>query len=321
MGDPPGSKEQDGIPSTPAMATPATPTAPEMKAGAEAEQAPAAPQERRQRQRERLERWGRYTDALWRPLLNLIEVIGAHLLLLGQVVFWTVRRPYRVRIYFEAMDFVGVGSLLIVALVGTFVGMVFSLQSVSAFRQFQAESFVGSTVALALTRELAPVFTSIMVAARAGSAMATELGSMRITEQIDALATLAINPVQYLVAPRIVAATVMAPFLAMVFNVVGMLGAYAVAVGIEGVDRGVFIERTRWFLDANDIAQGLVKAVVFGLALSLISCYQGFFAGGGAKGVGIATTRAVVGSFVTILVLDYFLTDIWLTLFSRVNYS
>lgn len=316
MGDPPGSKEQDGASSTPA--TPVPP--PEAKAGAEAEQASAAPQEKGQKRRERLERWARYTDALWRPALNLVEVIGAHLLLLGQVFFWTIRRPYRARIYLEAMDFVGVGSLLIVALVGTFVGMVFSLQSVSAFRQFQAESFVGSTVALALTRELAPVFTSIMVAARAGSAMATELGSMRITEQIDALATLAINPVQYLVAPRIVAATVMAPFLAMVFNVVGMLGAYLVAVGLQGVDRGVFIDRTRWFLDANDIAQGLVKATVFGLALSLISCYQGFFAGGGAKGVGIATTRAVVGSFVTILVLDYFLTDIWLTLFSRASY-
>jgi phospholipid/cholesterol/gamma-HCH transport system permease protein len=303
---------------------PKSETKAEAKVGTEDKAAPAAPQEGRPGEPGRpgrLERWARHADALWRPVLDLVEVIGAHLLLLGQVFFWTIRRPYRVRIYLEAMDFVGVGSLLIVALVGTFVGMVFSLQSVSAFRQFQAESFVGSTVALALTRELAPVFTSIMVAARAGSAMATELGSMRITEQIDALSTLAINPVQYLVAPRIVAATMMSPLLAMVFNVVGMLGAYFVAVGLQGVDRGVFIDRTRWFLDANDIMQGLVKATVFGLALSLISCYQGFNAAGGAKGVGIATTRAVVGSFVTILVLDYFLTDIWLALFSKANYQ
>ena len=140
------------------------------------------------------------------------------------------------------MDFVGVGSLLIVSLIGTFVGMVFSLQSVSAFRQFQAEAFVGSTVAIALTRELAPVFTSIVIAARAGAGMATELGSMRITEQIDALSTLAVNPVQYLVAPRVVASTLMAPLLALLFNFVGMLGAYFVAVKLQGVDSGVFVD-------------------------------------------------------------------------------
>jgi phospholipid/cholesterol/gamma-HCH transport system permease protein len=231
------------------------------------------------------------------------------------VLFWTFRRPFRARVFLDAMDYVGVGSLLIVGLVGLFVGMVFSLQSVSAFRLFQAEGYVGSTVALAC--ELAPVFTSIMVAARAGSGMATELGSMRITEQIDALATLAVNPVQYLVAPRVVASTIMAPLLCLLFNVIGMAGAYLVAVIVMGVDRGLFIENTRWLLDANDIIQGLVKATFFGLALSLVACYQGFHASGGAKGVGVATTRAVVGSFVTILLLDYFLTDIWLTIFKR----
>ena len=264
-----------------------------------------------------LTRLGGAVDALWRPLIVLVDLFGAHLILLIHVLAWTFRRPFRARVFIEQMEFVGVGSLLIVALVSLFVGMVFSLQSVSAFRQFGAESFVSSTVAIALTRELAPVFCSIVVAARAGAGMATELGSMRITEQIDALSTLAVNPIQYLVAPRVVATTTMTPLLTMLFMGVGMSGAYFVAVTLEGVDRGLFIENVRWFLSSNDILQGLTKSAIFGLALSLISCNQGFYASGGAKGVGIATTRAVVGSFVTILVLDYFLTDIWLSIFSN----
>lgn len=263
------------------------------------------------------ERFAGLVDALWAPPLAILESIGSHLQLLGQVVFWSVRRPFRARIFFEAGEFVGVQSLLIVVLVSLFVGMVFSLQSVSAFRTFQAEAFVSSTVAIALTRELAPVFTSIVIAARAGAGMATELGSMRITEQIDALSALAVNPVQYLVLPRVVATTWMVPLLTMLFNVVGMVGAYFVAVVLEGVDRGVFIENMRWFLDKNDILQGLVKAFFFGVDLSIISCHQGFYAAGGAKGVGQATTRAVVASFVSILVLDYFLTDVWLGLVVR----
>ena len=256
-------------------------------------------------------------DALWRAPQRALEIAGEHFLLLAQVVGWGIRPPYRLRVLVEAMEFVGFGSLTIVALVSLFVGMVFSLQSVSAFRTFGAEAYVSGTVAIALTRELAPVFTSIVIAARAGAGMATELGSMRITEQIDAMSTLAVNPVQYLVTPRVVASTVMTPLLTMLFNVVGMLGAFLVAVPLQGVDRGLFVENARWLLDGNDIMQGLVKSAFFGLDLSLICCYQGFYAKGGAKGVGIATTRAVVGSFVSILVLDYFLTDIWLTAFRK----
>jgi phospholipid/cholesterol/gamma-HCH transport system permease protein len=264
-----------------------------------------------------LERLALGADALWRPLLRAVEIGGDHLRLLTQVVAWSVRPPFRVRVFLEQMEFVGVGSLLIVGLVSLFVGMVFALQSVSAFRTFGAESYVSSTVALALTRELAPVFTSIVVAARAGAGMATELGAMRTTEQIDALSTMAVSPVQYLVAPRVIATTIMVPLLAMLFIAVGMGGAYLVAVVLQGVDRGIFLENTKWFLDSNDLLQGLAKATFFGVDLSLISCFQGYNATGGAKGVGIATTRAVVGSFVSILVLDYFLTDIWLSIFTK----
>jgi phospholipid/cholesterol/gamma-HCH transport system permease protein len=192
--------------------------------------------------------------------------------------------------------------------------MVFALQLTSALRQFGTEGFVGATLGLAVTRELSPVFTSIVVAARAGAGMATELGSMRITEQIDAISTMAVNPVQYLVTPRVIAGTIMVPLLSLVFVTMAMLGGYGVGVFLEHVDPGVFVENARWIVETKDIVQGLVKATVFGTALTTISCTQGFNASGGAKGVGIGTTRAVVGSFVTILVLDYFLTDIILVL-------
>ena len=256
-------------------------------------------------------------EKLWKHPASVVETVGDHMLLLGRSMFWLAKPPFRITVMLEAMEFIGVQSLMIVSLIGTFVGMVFALQLTSALRQFGTESFVGATLGIALTRELAPVFTSIVVAARAGAGIATELGSMRITEQIDALATMAVNPIQYLVTPRIVAAIIMVPLLTMIFNLVAMLGGYGVAVGLLNVDRGAFVENARWVVDSKDMIQGVVKATIFGGALSLISCYQGFNASGGAKGVGIGTTRAVVGSFVSILVLDYFLTDIILTLQKR----
>jgi phospholipid/cholesterol/gamma-HCH transport system permease protein len=253
-------------------------------------------------------------EKLWAVPTGLVEDVGTHVMLFVGAVRWMFKRPFRVGVLVEAMDYIGVQSLLIVCMIGLFVGMVFALQLTSALRQFGTEGFVGATLGIAVTRELSPVFTSIVVAARAGAGMATELGSMRITEQIDALATMAVNPVQYLVTPRVIAGTIMVPLLSILFVVVAMAGGYGVAVWLEHVDPGVFMENARWIVDTNDVTQGLTKATVFGCALSVISCAQGFNASGGAKGVGIGTTRAVVGSFVTILVLDYFLTDIILVL-------
>jgi len=253
-------------------------------------------------------------DKLWDVPTALIGHVGANVMLFVGSVRWMFKRPFRLGVLVEAMDYIGVQSLLIVAMIGLFVGMVFALQLTSALRQFGTEGFVGATLGIAVTRELSPVFTSIVVAARAGAGMATELGSMRITEQIDALATMAVNPVQYLVTPRVIAGTIMVPLLSLLFIGVAMLGGYGVAVWLEHVDPGVFMENARWIVETKDIVQGLVKATVFGCALTVISCAQGFNATGGAKGVGIGTTRAVVGSFVTILVLDYFLTDLILIL-------
>jgi phospholipid/cholesterol/gamma-HCH transport system permease protein len=249
---------------------------------------------------------------LWvaRPFLNLLAEIGIMARLLYETVRWAVRPPYRVHLLIEALEFIGVQSIFIVGLTGTFVGGVFGLQLVESLRRLSVENQVGSIVSLALARELAPVFSALMITSRAGSAIATEIASMRVTNQIDALTTMSVNPVQYLVAPRVIAGIIAAPIMALLFDLVGIGGAYGVSVGMLGLDGGVFIDRVRWYVDLSDVRQGLIKAAVFGGAVTLIACRQGFYASGGAAGVGRATNRAVVQSAVAILVLDYVLTAI-----------
>jgi phospholipid/cholesterol/gamma-HCH transport system permease protein len=189
-----------------------------------------------------------------------------------------------------------------------------SLQSVNAFRQFGLESFSGGTTGKAIALELGPVLTSLMLAGRAGAGIATELGTMRITEQIDALESMAVNPHQYLVLPRVIGAMIVTPILTLLFFVIGMGGAYFVAVLVEHVDQGQWIANLRDIVEAKDVLQGFLKAIVFGFMVSLVGCYQGYNASGGGRGVGIGTTRAVVIASVSTLVLDYFLSDILLTL-------
>jgi phospholipid/cholesterol/gamma-HCH transport system permease protein len=259
-------------------------------------------------------RWAVFVDALYRPFINAIANLGGYFYFMGQFFGWLVRPPYRIQLIVEQMEFIGVGSLPIVLLVSFFTGAVFSLQTVDAARLYHGEVYVGMAVAVMLARELAPVLAAIMVTARAGSGMATELGSMRITEQIDALSTLAVNPIQYLVVPRVIAATLMVPALAMAYNVVGLIGCYVVAVLVKGVDRGMFMEYLTRYVDVSNYWHGLVKAIVFGFDLSIIGTFQGFYASGGAKGVGLATTKSVVLGCVSILLLDYLLTDIMMTL-------
>jgi phospholipid/cholesterol/gamma-HCH transport system permease protein len=245
-------------------------------------------------------------EAIGKALIDGVQDIGGMLMLLGDIVRWTVRPPLRVANLFAQLDFVGVGSAIIVLLTGTFSGMVFAHQSARAFELFDAESLVGPTVALTLTRELAPVFSALMVTMRAGSAMCTELGTMRVTEQVDALETMAVNPVQYLLVPRVIAGFVMVPVLVMLFNIAGIAGAYFVAVGVKGISAGTFLARTQQWVDPEDIAEGLIKGAVFGLAVTLIACFKGYQASGGAKGVGQATTQAMVTSALAIFILDYF---------------
>jgi phospholipid/cholesterol/gamma-HCH transport system permease protein len=249
------------------------------------------------------------------PGLSFLEGFGEHMLLLGRSFAWLFRRPFRPKLFLEQMEFVGVGSLPIIMLVGFFSGVVSALQAVLALRMFQQERWVGFGVGISLARELAPVFSALMITARAGSAMATELGSMRITEQIDALTTFAVNPIQYLVTPRVVSSILMLPVMTLVFNVVGLMGAYFIAILVYNVDFGQAAELYRFYTDPSDYVQGLIKAMVFGLTMSVTACYQGFNVRGGAKEVGRATTRAVVASSVSVLVLDYPLIQLFTVIF------
>jgi phospholipid/cholesterol/gamma-HCH transport system permease protein len=249
-------------------------------------------------------------DRLGRAVLAGVEEMGKIILLFISVLGWMFRPPLKLHNIFKQMEFVGVKSIFVVVLTGTFTGMVMALQGYHGFRMFSAESLVGSTVALGMTRELGPVLTSLMVTARAGSAMAAELGTMRVTEQIDALYVMAANPVKHLIVPRVIAGVLMVPLLTVVSDFTGILGGYFVGVHILGINSGIFIKNITRLVDLNDIYNGLVKAACFGLILSLIGCYKGFNTYGGAEGVGRATTEAVVLASITILISDYFLTAI-----------
>lgn len=247
-----------------------------------------------------------------RPIVQLLDSLGGTLQLTFQTLLWLVRPPFRVGQMLAAMDFIGVQSVFIVGLTGTFSGMVVALQTTYALRAFSAEGRVGGIVAVSLSREVAPVFSAIMVTARAGSAMAAELGNMRVTEQIDAIATMGVSPVQYLLAPRLLASVLMVPLLCVLYTTVGMAGAYLVAVLWMGGDPGIFYQSIRDFAAPKDLYMGVIKAAVFGFIVSAISCRHGFYASGGARGVGLATTRAVVESCVTVLVVNYVLTQVLL---------
>ncbi len=255
-------------------------------------------------------RWIAPIESLGRACLNGLAETGEILLLLVQAFLWLLRPPWRLRLIFKQMEFVGIKSINVVILTGAFTGAVFALQSYHGFSLFGAESLVGSTVALALTRELGPVLTCLMVTGRAGSAMAAELGTMRVTEQVDALYVMAVNPVQYLVLPRILASIIMLPVLTIVADYVGIVGGYIVGVHLLGINAGIFVAKIIEYMEISDISMGLIKAAFFGLILSLVGCYKGFYTHGGAEGVGRATTEAVVLASVLILAFDYVLTAI-----------
>ena len=247
-----------------------------------------------------------------RPVIQFIDRVGDHVILAVRALAWLPRRPQRIGNYVDALEYIGVGSLGIILLVGLFTGAVIALQAVFAFKPFHLESYAGGTSGKELAVELAPVLTALMLAFRAGSATATEIGTMRITEQIDALESMAVNPIQFLVLPRLVAGMIMGPVLTLLFFVVSMVGAYVVAVISQGVDQGQFILHVRELVGLRDVLQGLIKAVVFGLLITLIGCYQGYNASGGGRGVGLGTTRAVVIASVMILISDYLMANVLL---------
>lgn len=250
------------------------------------------------------------------PVIRFLEVFGDHLILCGRALSWLPRRPFRLANYLEAADYIGFGSLPIILLVGAFTGMVTALQAIIAFGQFGLEAYAGGTTGKALAIELGPVLTALMLAGRASSGIATELGTMRISEQIDALESMAVNPIQFLVLPRLIAGLVMGPILTMLFFIIGMGGVYFVAIVVKHVDIGPFTAYTRDLITTDDMLQGIIKGAYFGFVVCLIGCYQGYNARGGGRGVGLGTTRAVVIASVTVLVTDYFLSQILLEILS-----
>jgi len=240
----------------------------------------------------------------------VFEDFGAQVLFAGETLAWALRPPFRPELLLHQAAAIGVGSTFIVAVTGLFAGMVLALQGNYAMRQFGAEGYVGGFVAISLVRELGPVFTALMVTGRSGSAITTELGTMRVTEQIDAMESMAVSPIHYLVVPRVLAATLMMPLLAVVFSATGYLGGYLIGTFVSLIPPGPFLDHTKSMVDVHDMTHGLTKALIFGAVVSLIATFRGFTASGGARGVGEATTRAVVWSSVAILVVDYLLTFI-----------
>jgi len=251
-----------------------------------------------------------WLDRLGHFILGALEDLGRFFYIMASSVLWTFRRPFDGAEWLRQMVRVGWDSIPVVFLTCLFTGMVLALQTYRGFERFHAEGFVGSVVALSLTRELAPVLTGLMVAGRVGSAMAAELGTMRVTEQIDALYAMATEPVQFLVVPRVNASIFMLPVLTILGDAVGIFGGWLVSVSLFGANSFLYMERTFQFLEVNDVTSGLIKAAFFGLILSVTGCAKGFYTSGGAEGVGRATTSAVVAACLYILLSDFFLTKI-----------
>lgn len=219
--------------------------------------------------------------------------------------------PYYFRQIGRQMVEIGYYSLPVVGLTAIFTGAVLALQSYSGFSRFSAESSIPMVVALSITRELGPVLAGLMIAGRIGASFAAEIGTMRVTEQIDALVTLSTNPFKYLVFPRLLAGTLMLPLLVVVADIIGIFGGYLVSVQKLGFSPGPYLNNTFDFLEVRDVVSGLVKAAVFGFIVALMGCYHGYHSRGGAQGVGAATTNAVVSASILILLFNYFITELF----------
>lgn len=249
-------------------------------------------------------------DRIGVGFLRFVEQTGIWFTMLWRTIAWTFRRPFEPREWLRQMVRVGIDSIPVVVLTAMFTGMVLGLQTYIGFRRVHAENFVGSVVALAMLRELAPVLVGLMVTGRVGSSMAAEIGTMRVTEQLDALKALATDPVQYLFVPRVIAGVVMLPLLTILGDALGIYGGYLVGVKLMEANPTIYMNNTYQFLQLNDLWSGVIKSGVFGLILTLTGCVHGYYTSGGAEGVGRSTTSAVVNASLIILLTDFFLTKI-----------
>ncbi len=244
--------------------------------------------------------------------VQLLEELGRFTLFVIDILRWSFRRPLRPRLFVHHLDHIGVGSIPIILLSGMATGMIMSLQMINVLAFYNSDAFAGAGVGITLARELAPIMTALMLIGKNGSAMTAELGSMRMSEQIDAMETMSVSPIQYLVVPRVWAATLAFPVLTAMANVVGVVGSYIVSVMFRNVDSAAFQHYLFSLVDPNDIFAGLIKATVMGFMVGVISCYFGYHVSGGAKAVGDSATRSVVVSSVSILLADYLMATVLL---------
>jgi phospholipid/cholesterol/gamma-HCH transport system permease protein len=249
-----------------------------------------------------------FLAAIGAVFLGFLAASGRLVVFAGLALATAVRPPFYLGAILRQMIYIGYFSLPVVGLTAIFTGMVLALQSYTGFSRFAAEGAVATVVVLSMTRELGPVIAGLMVAGRVGAAMAAEIGTMRVTDQIDALTTLSTDPLRYLVLPRLVAGFVTLPMLVLVADIVGVFGGFLVGTYKLGFNAQGYLARTEQYLETNDVVSGLVKAAVFGFIVALMGCYHGYYSRGGAQGVGQATTYAVVSASVMILVFNYLIT-------------
>lgn len=240
--------------------------------------------------------------------LLFLAAVGRVVLFVWSSVSGILRPPFHTRMLFKQLIEIGYYSLPVVGLTALFTGAVLALQSYSGFSRFNAESSIAIVVVLSITRELGPVMAGLMVAGRIGAAYAAEIGTMRVTEQIDALTTLSTDPYKYLVLPRLLAGILMLPCLVLVADIIGVFGGYMVSIHALNFTPGPYLKSTFDYLETRDVVSGLIKASVFGFIVTLMGCYHGFNSRGGAQGVGAATTHAVVSASILILLSNYMLT-------------
>jgi phospholipid/cholesterol/gamma-HCH transport system permease protein len=266
------------------------------------------------------------SEVLWKRILgapfDICQSVGAAVLgflqKTGILVIFILRSvmhcflpPFFPKQLWRQLVDIGYYSLPVVGMTALFTGMVLALQSYTGFTRFNAEGAIAGVVVLSVTRELAPVLAGLMVAGRVGAAIAAEIGTMRVTEQIDALSTLSVNPFKYLIAPRLIAATIMLPILVLIGDVIGVFGGYVVAIYNLGFSEGSYLSQTWDVLEVIDVVSGLVKAAVFGFIVAILGCYHGFHSQRGAQGVGAATTNAVVSASIMILIFNYIITQVF----------
>ena len=256
----------------------------------------------------------RFVRAVGRAFLTLMAVTGRLTTFTALALSHCVRPPFYTRQLLRQFVDIGYFSLPVVGLTTLFTGMVLALQSYTGFARFNAESAVATVVVLSVTRELAPVLAGLMVAGRIGASMAAEIGTMRVTEQIDALTTLSTDPIKYLVVPRLIAGLVMLPVLVLIGDIIGVFGGFLIGVYRLDFNPASYISATWQFLETIDVVSGLVKAAAFGFLVALMGCFHGYHSRGGAQGVGKATTNAVVSASILILVFNYVITELF---FSR----